>query len=529
MLTDYRLWQRDYLLEISRALTSQLDLKQVLRLILEYAVELVGGKGGLAALAQPDGSYRVAASYGLPAPMLSLLDPLFSEFTQNAPDSLHWTAPDLQARLNQIARAAGVSLRQVVGLPMMVQDMLVGTVYVFRSEGMAFTITDRRVLSAFAGQAAIAVHNARLYHQVTQEKQRLDAILENSGDGIMILDPQQRITVFNRALTMMTGIAAQDALGKFCWQVLSLHDHPPAVTVCDQCPLSHCRGGEQFYAEGDFFKADGTRITFGVTYSPLFDRENSLINIIANVRDITHFREAEEMKSTFISVVSHELRTPVALIKGYADVLRREDVRWDEETVRESLNVIDEESDRLAGLIDNLLDVSRMQAGQIKLNKSEVRLDLMAQRAVNDFRTQTRFHTFVLDFVDFPPVQADYERIRQVLTNLLSNAIKYSPQGGQIMVSGRFDDEFVYVAVTDQGIGIPQREQERIFDRFYRVESTLSRRTRGAGLGLYLVRSVIEAHGGRVWVESSPGHGSTFVFTLPRSGKEQEGDDRMDG
>jgi signal transduction histidine kinase len=223
------------------------------------------------------------------------------------------------------------------------------------------------------------------------------------------------------------------------------------------------------------------------------------------------------MKSTFTSVISHELKTPVALIKGYAGTLRREDADWDQETMRESLAVIEEESDRLTQLIDNLLDASRLQAGQMRLDKTDVRMDKLAARMVKEFRTQTSLHTFVLDFPEgFPPVQGDEERLRQVLSNLISNAIKYSPNSGEIRVSGRFDDERVYVAVSDQGIGIPAGERERIFDRFYRVDSALSRRTQGAGLGLYLVKSVIEAHRGHIWVASDPGQGSTFVFTLHR-------------
>jgi PAS domain S-box-containing protein len=519
MFQDYRLWQRDYLLEISRAMTSQLDLRQVLKLILETATELVGGQGGLIALVQSDGSYQITASYGLPAQMLPMLNPLFTDIPDvgGTYDPLQWNVPNVQHRLNDIARKIGIVLRQVVGLPMIVKDVLVGIIYVFRREGAAFSVADRRILSAFAGQAAIAVHNAKLYYQVTQDKRRLDAIIENSGDGVMILDPSQRIVVFNRALSLMTGIPASEAIGHLCWEILVSQD-PEDRAVCPLCPTPECQKGEMAYVEGDFIRQDATRITFGITYSPLLDSDNQLVNIIANVHDITHFREAEEIKSTFVSVISHELKTPVALIKGYANTLRREDANWDKETMRDSLTVIEEESDRLASLIDNLLDVSRLQSGQLKLDKTDVRVDKMVERTVNDFRTQTDKHTFELDFPpDFPVVQADYERFRQVLTNLISNAIKYSPQGGRIMLSGRFDDAFVYIAVTDEGIGIPPGERDLIFERFYRVENALSRKTQGAGLGLYLVKSVIDAHGGRIWVDSNLGQGSTFVFTLPRN------------
>jgi PAS domain S-box-containing protein len=515
MLDNYQLWQRDYLLRISRAMTSQLDLRAVLRLILESAIELVGGKIGLIALADSDGSYKIQASYGLSARMIPLVRPFFADLP-GLDESREFNIPDLERRLQIVMRAIGMSLYQVVALPMIVGDMLVGVIYVLRQS--AFTFADRRALSAFAGQAAIAVHNARLYQQVSREKQRLDAILENSGDGVMLLDAEANITVFNRALTMMTGIPAEEAIGKPCSETLILHDHhthEPAPELTN--PLHRCREGEQIQVQGDYVREDGIRITLGITFSPLFDSEGRLVNIIANVRDVTHFREAEEMKSTFISVISHELKTPVALIKGYAGTLRRPDAEWDTETIRESMEIIEEESDRLAELIDNLLDASRLQAGQMQLEKQGVQLDRLAARIAQEFRTQTRLHALDLDFApDFPEVQGDPERLRQVLSNLLSNAIKYSPDQGKITISGRYDDQHVYVAVSDQGIGIPAGERDRIFDRFYRVENALSRRTQGAGLGLYLVKSVIEAHRGRIWVSSSPGQGSTFVFSLPR-------------
>jgi signal transduction histidine kinase len=242
-----------------------------------------------------------------------------------------------------------------------------------------------------------------------------------------------------------------------------------------------------------------------------------LVNIIANVRDITKFREAEALKSTFISVISHELKTPVSLIKGYAETLRREDAQWDAATVRDSLGVIAEESDRLAELIDNLLDASRLQAGALKLNQSEVALDQLAQRLVKKFQTQSEKHQLNTNFPpDFPNVMGDEERLTQVLSNLLSNAIKYSPSGGQINVSGHVSPHEITIRVTDQGPGIPTPDLPHIFERFYRADSDLTKRAKGTGLGLYLAKAVIEAHGGRIWVESTSGKGTTFVFTLPR-------------
>jgi PAS domain S-box-containing protein len=516
-MVDYQLQQRDYLLQISRAMTSELDLPEVLRLIVRNAVDMLNGQGGFIALRQSDGSYWVRVSYGIPLELLHLFTPLLTEvplLTENS-DLASWTIPQLRTKLGLVASVVG--LRQVVALPLLRGWDLIGVIYIFRASEVAFSSNDRAILASFADQAAIAVHNAGLYQELQDEKQRLDAIIQHAADGVMILDPQCRIQVFNHTLEEMTGRRGDQAIGHLCGEVVALRG-PQGNDVCrDLCPLRSDRMGESLYTEGDIRQQDGETITVGITYSPLFNGQGELVNIIANVHDITRFREAEEMKSTFISIISHELKTPVALIKGYAGTLRREDANWDEATLQQSLAVIEEESDRLNDLIDNLLEASRLQAGGLELSVEEIRLDHLVQRVVEKFRPQTREHLLVADFPpDFPTVRADYDRLEQVLSNLISNAVKYSSQGGTIRVQGWQEGDWVCVAVSDEGIGITKRDQARIFDRFFRAEEVMTSKTKGAGLGLYLVRAIIAAHGGRIWVQSEKGHGSTFVFALPQ-------------
>ncbi|MGE5123867.1 MAG: sensor histidine kinase, partial [Acidobacteriaceae bacterium] len=255
----------------------------------------------------------------------------------------------------------------------------------------------------------------------------------------------------------------------------------------------------------------------GITYAPLVSSEGNLLNIIATVRDITRFREAEELKSTFISVISHELKTPVALIKGYVGTLRREDANWDREVVKDSLAVIEEEADRLTNMIENLLDASRLQAGGLSINPSEVDLPSLARRIAERFQTQSSIHKLIVEFPqDYPVISGDDARLEQVLSNLVSNAIKYSPQGGEIHISGQVRPEQVMVCVSDQGPGIAPEDIPHVFDRFYR-SSNAKRTTKGAGLGLYLARAVIEAHGGRIWIDPRPGKGARICFSIPRS------------
>jgi PAS domain S-box-containing protein len=517
MFPDYRLRQREYLLQISRAMTARLDLPSLLKLILENAVELLSGQAGLIVLRREDGTLYPRASYGLPVRAIHLFDPLWRDLPTTT-DRQRWQIPDLSMRLSLTSAAAGVPLRQVVALPMVIKDEIIGLIYIFRSLGADFTTNDRQVLADFADQAAIAVQNARLYQQVNDERARLDAIIQNSGDGVMILSPDRTIRTWNRALAGMTGVSAEEAIGRHCYQVLDLHNRQ-GVSVCHTaCPLVKPPEDGRLYAEGDTLRADGIKVSLADNYSPQYDEEGNLVSVIANVRDVSRLREAEELKNTLLSVISHELKTPVSIIKGYAGTLARRDADWDQETLADGLTIIEEEADKLNELINNLLDASRLQAGGLKLQFAYLDLPSMAEKAVEKFHTQTDRHTFSLDFPsNFPPVKGDYERMREVLSNLIHNAIKYSPDGGPIRLGGRVEGDEVQVFVSDEGIGIPTTEHERIFDRFARVDNSLTRQTPGAGLGLFLVKAVIEGHGGRVWVESQPGHGSTFSFALPRS------------
>jgi PAS domain S-box-containing protein len=509
---------REYLLQISRAITAQLNLDDVLQLVLEAATRILAGQAGLIALRDSGGDFSIRASYGLPLAVVPYFAPLLTDIPDDV-DRSRFRIPGLAEKLGRIVAELGLRLQQVVALPMAIGRDLIGVLCVFRAYGTRFTADDRQMLSSFADQAAIAVHNAQLYEAVSQEKRRLDAILEYSADGVMILDAAHRITVFNRALSTVSGWAAAEVLGRQHDEVIHWARLETGMdltsAVAGGWPLPSAR---PLYVEGDLRRRNGGTVSVGITYAPLFTREGSLVNIIASVRDITRFREADEIKSTFISVISHELKTPVALIKGYADTLLRKDAHWNQETVQESLGVILEETDRLNTLIDNLLDASRLQAGAMPLEMDQVALDALAERVAARFRTQTETHEIVADFpADFPPIQGDAGRLEQVLNNLLSNAIKYSPGGGRIEIGGRVLPGEVVVSVADQGVGIPLEEQVRIFERFFRGSRERHQRTPGVGLGLYLVKAIVEAHGGRIWVESNPGEGAVFSFALPRS------------
>jgi len=506
MLPDFRVRQRDYLLEISRALTQELDLEKLLARILRISIEMLAGQAGLIALKEQDG-WRVATAHGIAPAFLSYLTPLLAEEKVRELD-----VSELNRMLKELTYTASQGLLNGVGLPLSAHGQLIGVIFIFRNYPDLFSSNDRRLLQSFADQAAIAVHNAQLYGQVSYEKKRLDALLDSAADGILILNADHTIERCNLAFQKLYGLSQDEICDKDHSQIIHWARDPQGTTLEEAE-----RGGwpltpnATLYVEGDLERPEPPSLPVGVTYAPLLSSEGKLSNIVVSVRDITHFRTAEEIKSTFISIVSHELRTPVALIKGYASTLRRDDAKWDRATINDSLAVIEEEADRLSRMIDDLLDASRLQAGGLSLSRADVSLPAMAERLAERFRIQSKKHKFVVAFPqDFPVLLADENRIEQVLSNLISNAIKYASEG-EIRISGQVRPEQVIICVSDQGPGIEPNDLPHIFDRFYRSTKAV-KNTKGAGLGLYLARAIIEAHGGRIWVDTST---SSPVPALP--------------
>ena len=510
MLPDFRVRQRDYLLEIARLLTEELDLEKLLARILKIAIEMLAGQAGLIALKESEG-WRVATAHNIPPAFLSYLTPLLTEEKVADLD-----VAELNRMLKNLTYTVSMGLLNGTGIALVAHGQVIGVIFIFRSYPDLFSANDKALLGSFAGQAAIAVHNARLYGQVNLEKQRLDALLDSAADGILILNADLTIERVNDAFERIFGRTHDQLVATPHADVIRWARDPIGVpledAIADGWPLTP---NATLYIEGDLKRPEPPTIPVGITYAPLLNAEGKLRNVTVTVRDITHFRNADEVKSTFISVVSHELRTPVALIKGYASTLRRDDAKWDKRTISDSLQVIEEEADRLAKMIDDLLDASRLQAGGLSLNRADVALPALASRVIERFAVQSSKHQLVADFPEkFPVILADETRIEQVLANLVSNSLKYAPQG-EIKISGQARPEQVIVCVSDQGAGIEAKDLPHIFDRFYRSTNAV-KQTKGAGLGLYLARAIVEAHGGRIWADSSAGTGAKICFSLPR-------------
>ena len=396
-----------------------------------------------------------------------------------------------------------------------------GTLYLLGATGFSArrSLIEPRRRQALIGELTAAVRLYQEASQLRQENRQLNSILHFSGDGIITLDAALRITGFNPAMESMTAWRQHEVVGRFYHDVLLPRDlgGNPLGFNADPIVQSFNTGRAIFDRELILLARDGQPVNVSVTASAVRDLHGQPVSCVINVRDITRSHESEELRNTFVSVVSHELQTPVAIIKGYASTLAREDVAWDTETLRKRLKAIEEESDRLHHLLENLLYASRIHAGGLKMERAELDLADLARSVVRRFKARSPDRTISVRFsADVPLVLADRERIAEVLLNLLDNAAKYSTKDGRIRVRGQATDEEVLISVSDAGLGIPLREQQRIFERFQRVDNSVARRTQGAGLGLYICKAIVEAHGGRIWVASELGHGSTFFFSLPR-------------
>lgn len=261
---------------------------------------------------------------------------------------------------------------------------------------------------------------------------------------------------------------------------------------------------------------DGTLYWLDTTITPLLDEQGKPKQYISIRFDITDKKKLEQKKDEFISVASHELKTPLTSIKAFAQVLKRRFEKIGDRQSSVYLSRINDQIDRLTKLVIELLDTTRIQEGKLKLEKSTFSINDLIREVTDDISETTAPHRIFMRGKRNITVSADRDKISQVVTNLITNAVKYSPDSLPVTVRAEMKKRFVQVSITDRGIGIPESERVKIFDRFYQIKDSNTKSNPSMGLGLYISREIITRHGGRIWVESKQGEGSTFHFTLPQ-------------
>ncbi|MGE5674530.1 MAG: two-component system histidine kinase PnpS [Mycobacterium leprae] len=353
------------------------------------------------------------------------------------------------------------------------------------------------------GINATAAHLQYRLVELEQEKGRLEAILTNMADGVLLMDSRRHITLMNPAAEAVFGIPAAEALGKDHLEIthhFDLDDALQSVLETGQPQTQEIR------------RARPVEMILEARLAP------AGTGVLLVMRDVTRSRKLEQMRTEFVSNVTHELRTPLTAIHGFAETLL-EGALEDPDTARHFVGIIQRESTQLKNLIEDLLDLSRIESGKMKIKKEPVAIGLLLTETAGRFAARAaelglRFSLNVPP--ELPAIGGDPQRLAQVLVNLIDNALKYTPSGGSVTVTAADTGSTVTITVADTGIGIPQVDLPRIFERFYRVDKARSRATGGTGLGLSIVKHIVEAHGGSISVASTVGQGTSFAFTLPR-------------
>ncbi len=426
-------------------------------------------------------------------------------------------------------------LRQVGSMSAMIVPLVargkpIGVVTFVSSEsGRHYDERDLALAEEVGRRAGIALDNARLYQAMRQARDQLDIILQGVADGIIVYDRSSQIIYANEAAAQMTGFASVQAM---------LETPPLGIVskyeIIDEqgrpfpfARLTHRRvfAGEQTAQDtiGYYNKATGRPERWSqVTSCPVYDEQGKVVYVITIIHDLTERVLAERRKDGFISMASHELKTPVTSLKGFTHLLQRRLAKHGDEQGQHFLARMDAQLDRLAKLISELLDISRIQADKLNLQVEPVDLDALVDETVENVQATTSTHQLLREGRADAQVMGDKDRLGQVVINLLTNAIKYSPHADRVLIRLSRDQQQAIVSVQDFGIGIDEAEQQKIFERFYQVSDPEGRTYPGLGIGLYLSHDIVERHHGRLWVESREGEGATFSLALPLFQQEQE-------
>lgn len=392
---------------------------------------------------------------------------------------------------------------------------VIGVLWVFnRRFGNVFVQEDVNLLNRMAGNLASVIASAKMYRDIIEEKEELEHVIESVYAGILMVHMNGRVMQMNSSARSMLGVDQNERL---TGDYVSIIKHEPVHALLKKTLDEETELQEEISLPSTD-NAEEERI-YQVQTAMVRGEDQNVIGVVAIFNDITEIRGIERMKTAFVSTVSHELRTPLTSIKGFISTLLQ-DVEgfYDKDTVHEFYTIIDQECDRLTRLISDLLNVSRIEAGRaLDLNPVPVNVPEIVDKVVATQKSYTSRHEFAINLdPDIPTIVADSDKVDQILTNLVSNSIKYAPNGGTITITGKPTDGIIRMAVSDEGMGIPKEHLDKVFDRFHRIDNRDTRKVGGTGIGLYLVKHLVEAHGGKIWVESEVGKGSSFIFELPK-------------
>jgi PAS domain S-box-containing protein len=357
---------------------------------------------------------------------------------------------------------------------------------------------------------------------VARERAKDEALLESMGDGVVAMDQTGIIIYANKAALGLLKVTSHQAMGKHFAKLWRVTNEKGVEIPLEERPIYQALTDKTKVSSSNYYYERGDKVRFPVasTASPII-LEEKVFGAIMIFRDITHEREVDRMKTEFISLASHQLRTPLSAIKWYLEMLLNGDAGKLGKEQKEFVENIDQSNERLIALVNGLLNISRIESGRIMIDPKPTNLGDLIRSIVKEFEFKLEekgIELVVSVHNQLEQVNVDPKLIGEVYKNLISNAIKYTPKGGEIMVMVSKKGQKIVSQVTDTGYGIPLKEQGKVFQKFFRAENIIKVETDGTGLGLYLVKAIVESSGGKIWFKSDEGKGTTFWFSFPSRG-----------
>ena len=516
------------LYEIGKAVNSTLDLDEVLNQIIKETSKLFKADAASIMLLNEDRELTIRAAQGLPGEIVrntkvQLGEGIAGWVAKTGKDLLLDGKVKDPRFTNLVDRKEEIPSSLCV--PLKCKDKVIGVLMNRRSRQERFTEHQRNLLSLIADQVAIAIENARLFEQEKEkteqlaklnrvlqlEKLKIETILTRMADGVVVTDPRGNIILLNRAGEKIFNTTEEEVINTSLDTLFPNEDLFQQIknTVFD----AKCRFMSEFSIKGTD-KGTEDDMHFRLLATAMQRRDEAPNGIVVVLQNITEMKRIDRMKTEFVSMVSHELRTPLTSIMGFAELIKMRD--FPKNRRDRYLDIILSDSSRLLRLINNLLDISRLESGRIQFKPEPVQVVDLIPDILASFEGQTKGHKLSMKVEnEIPILSLDRDMFSNVINNLVGNAVKYSPDGGNITVVIEKNKKHVRIAVEDEGMGIPSEKAAKVFDKFFRVDSSLNRATCGTGLGLSTVKYIIEAFGGKIWVESELGKGSKFIFNLP--------------
>ncbi len=514
--------EAETLTAVNEALASTLDVDRVLEGVLDGALRIVGAdramvyrldEAGTTLRARAVRGVGTAPGFGVKVDHAVVGSAVARRLPVAYADVLAASLPGADEFYAEHGTTLAEAIRRqeyrgILATPLLAGQSVHGAICVYWTEVHAATEQEIRLLTALARQAAVALDKARLYEEAQTQRTRLAQIFESTSDGIVLVGRDGAVQATNHRAGELLGFDADRAVG------IAFAD----LIAGDAQAFAGLRAAltdPQSRSEGDLDLKPIVRIVHWVA-QPTLDASETTIGFTLTLQDVTQERLASQMKSDFVSFVTHQLRTPLSGIKWMLELAAETPERVEETTAY--VHDAREAAERLINLVNDLLDASKLESGRLALALEEVDLRRLTREVIDEIAPLLREkgHRLSVDDATCPAAAlADAQLLRQVVLNLTSNAVKYTPAGGRITVRVGARPDGVEWAITDSGIGIPKEAQRKLFEKFFRADNVFAVETEGTGLGLYLVRLIVEKHGGRVWCESEEGRGSTFAFALP--------------